>query len=157
MSKQTAPSIQRILEKVIASARFSDRMLYAKTLLTRRLPYARALSKELRTFLTPAEEETVHRRLMRVAFLIEPVNAEVTSTKYAVRWGDRLQTVDPRRATFADCMAIHENLSFRITELLQDEAFRKELQLTLEWGKSPHEFPVDYELKTAIPIHTAHR
>jgi hypothetical protein len=71
-----------------------------------------------------------------------------------VRWSDRIQAPDPRGASFDECLAIHQALSTKLTELLPDGNFRDELRLLLAWGKSPHEFPVDYESKTASPIHT---
>ena len=106
-------------------------------------------------FLTPAEVETIHRRLTRAAFLIEPVNDAVTSTKYDVRWSERIKHPDPRGISFDECLEIHRSLVKQITAWLADGSFKDELRLLLEWGKSPHELPADYESKTAIPIHTA--
>lgn len=143
-----------MFDAAIRSTRFSDRMMYAKTETLRQLPHAATLTARLQDFLSPAETETIHRRLTRAAFLIEPVNDDVTSTKYDVRWSKRLAGSDPRGASFDECLAIHESLSKELSELLPDESFRDELRLLLAWGRSPHEFPTDYESKTTSPIHT---
>jgi len=146
-------ALKAILEKAVRVERYSERILHHQTEPLRALQHSVMLTAALQGFLTPAEIETVHRRLTRIAFLIERVNAEVTSTKYDVRWSEKLIGKDPRRAAFDECMAIHESLSKQLTQLLAEEAFRAELRLGLEWGRSPHEFPVDYVTKSALPIH----
>ncbi|HEY9171610.1 MAG TPA: hypothetical protein VI136_04925 [Verrucomicrobiae bacterium] len=81
------------------------------------------------------------------------MNEDVTSTKYDVRWSNRLGG-DPRGASFDVCLAIHEALCHAVAEAVADAVFCEELKLVLAWDLSPHEFPVDYESKAALPIHT---
>lgn len=154
MPKPNAKALKAIFDRAVKTDRFSERILHIRTEPLRTLPHSARVTAALQGFLTPAETETIHRRLTRVAFLIEPVNDEVTSTKYDVRWSVRLAAADPRGATFDECLAIHESLSTKLVALLADEHFRGELRLLLAWGRSPHEFPTDYASKTAVPIHT---
>jgi len=154
MPKPSAKALKAIFDGAVKTDRFSERILHIRTESLRTLPHSAILTSALQGFLTPAETETIHRKLTRAAFLIEPVNDEVTSTKYDVRWSARLAAPDPRGASFDECLAIHDSLSTKLTALLADENFRGELRLLLTWGRSPHEFPTDYESKTAVPIHT---
>jgi hypothetical protein len=108
----------------------------------------------LERLLPPAQIEVVHRRLVRVAFLIELVKSDVTSTKYAVRWTNKLGNSDPRKASFEECCSIHESLIQQLLRLLPSSDFQEEVKLFVPWGKSPHEIPVDYESKTTSPIHS---
>lgn len=154
MPKSKSKTLKAIFDDAVKAERFSERMLHARTEPLRALPHAAKLTSVLQTFLTPAETETIHRRLTRAAFMIEPVNDQVTSTKYDVRWSERFGGGDPRRAEFEECLAIHESLSTKLTALLADESFRAQIRLVLAWGRSPHEFPIDYISKAAVPIHT---
>src|SRR5580704_4852916 len=92
--------LRAAFEETVKAERFSERILHARTEPLRALPHATKLTSMLQTFLTPAETETIHRRLTRVAFLIEAVNDDVTSTKYDVRWSERLTNADPRWSSF---------------------------------------------------------
>ena len=49
--------------------------------------------------LTPAEVETVHRRMTRAIYFIELVKNDITSTKYDVRWASRFASNDPRKVS----------------------------------------------------------
>ncbi len=153
MPKPITKNLKTAFDEAVQATRFSERMLYARTESLRALPHAAKLTTVLQVFLTPAEVETVHRRLTRAAFLIEPVNEDVTSTKYDVRWNERFIGTDPRAASFDECLAIHESLSTKLVALLADENFKIELRLVVDWGRSPHEFPIDYVSKAAVPIH----
>jgi hypothetical protein len=153
MAKSKTKNLKAVFDEAVKAERFSEPKLHARTESLRAMPHAAKLTEILQTFLSPAEIETIHRRLTRAAFLIEPVNDDVTSTKYDVRWSERLEP-DPRGSSFEVCLAIHEALVKKLVGLLADETFRAEVQLILAWGRSPHEFPIDYVSKTAVPIHT---
>ena len=154
MAEPKTKRLKTVFDEAVKAERFSERIPHTRTEALRALPHPAKLTAVLQSFLTPAETETIHRRLTRAAFLIEPVNNDVTSTKYDVRWSARLVGTDPRAASFDECLAIHETLSTQLVALLADEAFRTELRLVVEWGRSPHEFPIDYVSKAAVPIHT---
>ena len=155
MPKLKTKNLKTVFDEAVKAERFSERVLHARTEPLRALPHAAKLTEILQSFLTPAEIETIHRRLTRASFFIEPVNEDVTSTKYDVRWSERLVAPDPRGSSFEECLAIHETISTKLISLLADEKFRVELRLVLAWGRSPHEFPIDYVSKSAVPIHTA--
>jgi hypothetical protein len=146
-------SLRRIFDGAVKAGRFSESALHGQLKRIHSLSNAARLEARLQTFLSPAEVETVQRRLVRASFLIEPVNEDITSTKYDVRWSGRLAG-DPRAASLEVCLAIHESLCAAIVDALEDCVYCEELKLILAWDLSPHEFPVDYESKTPPQIHT---
>lgn len=153
MAANNSQKLKHIFDNAVKAGRFSEPNLHAQLQNLRSLPNASELEAKLRTFLTPAEVETIQRRLVRASFLIEPVNDDVTSTKYDVRWSGRLAG-DPRFASFDVCLTIHESLCGAVAGAVADSVYCEELKLVLAWDLSPHEFPVDYESKTPTPIHT---
>ena len=80
MANKDRPVLKGILDRSVKAERFSERILHQQTEPLRALPHAAKLIAALQSFLTPAEVEAVHRRLTRISFFIERVNAEVTST-----------------------------------------------------------------------------
>lgn len=146
--------LKTAFDRAVKAERFSEPKLYEATGALRDGLLARRLDKELAQHLAPAQVEVVHRRLTRAAFLIEPVKSDITSTKYDVRWTNRLGDADPRKASFDECCAIYESLSRELLDLLADAAWQEEVKLVVPWGLSPHEFPVDYASKVVTPIHT---
>jgi len=154
MPTNNDPKLRQIFDNSVKAGRFSEPSLHAQIEKLRSLVNALKLKAKLQVFLTPAEVETIQRRLVRASFLIEPVNDDVTSTKYDVRWSKRLPKDDPRAASFGVCLAIHESLCGAVAEAVADAVYCEELKLVLAWDLSPHEFPLDYESKTASPIHT---
>jgi hypothetical protein len=147
--------IKAIFDKAVKAARFSEGGLFEQTGLLREWEPVALLNASLQQMLTPAQVETVQRRVTRAVYFIELVKRDVTSTKYDVRWAARLPANDPRKASFETCAAIHESLCGKVRALLGDPVFRDELELVVTWGLSPHEFPVDYREADAHPIHSA--
>lgn len=145
--------LRAVLDQSVKADRFIDRKLYEGSVSLREGLLAKKLTKELERLLPPAQIEVLHRRLVRAAFLIELVKADVTSTKYDVRWTNRLKDADPRKASFDDCVAIHESLCRQLLDLMAAPDFQQEIELLVPFGLSPHEIPVDYQSKTAEPIH----
>ena len=146
--------LKAVFDAAAKLERFSDGKLFEQTEALRKTELASKLSAELEGFLTPAQIQLAHRRLVRAAFLIELVKDDVTSTKYDVRWTDRFRDSDPRRVTFDECVAIHASLCSEMAAWASEEAFREVVQLAVRWGLSPHELPIDYVSKTVLPIHT---
>lgn len=145
--------LKSILDRSAKADRFNDRKLYEDvTKLRQGLP-VRKLIREIVNILPSSQVEVLHRRLVRAAFLIELVKGDVTSTKYDVRWTNRLENSDPRKASFDECFAIYESLSKQLLDLLAAPDFQQEIKLFVPFGLSPHEIPVDYQSKTAAPIH----
>jgi hypothetical protein len=145
--------LKAVLDRSVKADRFTDRKLYDDTASLREGLLVRKLSQELGKILPLAQVEVLHRRLVRAAFLIELVKSDVTSTKCDVRWTNRLDESDPRKASFDECFAIHESLCQQLLDLLATPDFQQEIKLFVPFGLSPHEIPVDYQSKTAVPIH----
>jgi hypothetical protein len=146
--------IKVICDKAVKAERFSERGLFEETKLLRKWQPVAVLTAELEKILTPAQVEIFLRRLTRAVYFIELVKSDVTSTKYDVRWTARFPAGDPRKASFEECSAIHENLCRKVHALLPDPEFQNELKLVVAWGLSPHEFPSDYASKDVVPIHS---
>lgn len=92
------------------------------------------------------------RSIVRNAFLIEPVNDQVTSTKVEVRWSNHLDG-DVRFASYDTCFAILEKLLYKIANLPDDD-----FSIIKEFTDNtvvPYEMPIDYINRYATPIHTA--
>lgn len=88
--------------------------------------------------------------LIRNIFLIEIVNAEITSTKFDVRWSERLVD-DPRYCSFEECLVILNeqlslinNFSDDYTELLKEFIKTKSIA---------YEIPLDYIERDQVRIH----
>ena len=154
MPDATMTELKAVFDTAAKLERFSDGKLFEQTEALRKTEPASTLSAELERFLTPAQIQLAHRRLVRAAFLIELVKDDVTSTKYDVRWTDRFRDGDPRRVTFDECVAIHASLCSEMAAWASEEAFREVVQLAVRWGLSPHELPIDYVSKVVVPIHT---
>lgn len=91
------------------------------------------------------------RSIVRNAFLIEPVNDTVTSTKVEARWSNRLID-DVRFASYDMCMHILEKILQKMANLsTADFDILKEF---FGYTVIPYELPVDYIDRYAIPIHT---
>jgi hypothetical protein len=99
-------SIKQVFETAVEATRFSDRNVYEQSDLLRQSAPAKDLQATLETFISASECQVIHRRLVRAVFFIELVKADVTSTKYDVRWADRFPESDPRIATFEQCCEI---------------------------------------------------
>jgi hypothetical protein len=90
-------------------------------------------------------------RLARSVYMIEPVNAAITSTKFACRWTSNQgfyfkfgQRGDPRIATFAECEKIADELLTALVLSLENEAHVSTLRLAINHGIISHEIPLDY-------------
>ena len=144
--------IKAIFDNAVKAERFSERRLFEQAKPLREWEPVEALNTKLLEILTPAQIETVQRRMTRAVYFMELVKGDVTSTKYDVRWTNRFAANDPRKASMEDCIAIHENLCHEIYALLPNPEFQNELKLVVTWGLSPHEFAADYLSKEAVPI-----
>src|SRR2546428_7535889 len=147
--------VKTAFDTTVKTGRFSEHQLYGVTEGLRKWSVVANLNRELERIISPAQAQVVYRRIVRAVYLIELVKSDVTSTKYDVRWTTQLDKSDPRKASFEECLKIHESLSGEILGLLSDEIFQSEIKLFVPWGLSPHEVPIDYVSKTVVPIHTA--
>jgi hypothetical protein len=95
------------------------------------------------------------RGILRTAFLIELVNNDTTSTKFDVRWSERLRAAsDPRYADFDTCYEIFAQLIGSLDAALEDPEKRDIITLIAKWPRVPYEMPIDYaERRIGSPIH----
>lgn len=144
--------VRQACESATAETRFNGARLFATLQpLLRDHGKSGPLYREVERTLGPLARRTLPG-LMRMAFLIEPVNEAVTSTKFAVRWGQRLQG-DPRWASFATCEAIFEGLlaDARIAVEGSDE-----YRILAAMTTNPiiaYEIPADYAERLSEGIH----
>ena len=88
--------------------------------------------------------------LVRNVFFIEPVNASVTSTKYAHRWlkdgssFSDFSVEDPRGASFEECEHMFVELLDDLSGTLDDEAKVEVLNGFLKNSLNGYELPLDY-------------
>jgi len=112
-------------------------------------------SAKLRTIkrgLSDRQFTALSRALVRFCFFIELVNDGITSTKFEVRWTDRLNS-DVRFTSYEECYAILHKLIDEIADLPQ--ASFDILRGFCDNTVIPYEIPVDYTDRRATPIHTA--
>lgn len=101
--------------------------------------------------ITAAQYKNFKKGLVRNAFLIEPVNDIVTSTKVETHWSSRLQD-DIRYSEFETCMRILVKLIHKVANLSAED-----FDLLKEFFANtviPYEMPIDYKNRYADPIHT---
>lgn len=111
----------------------------------------------LNAVLGAARATHVFRGIVRAAFLIELVKTpKIETTKFEVRWADRLDTADPRYASYEDCLQIFDRLIDDLESALEDPANRELLQLLRDWNILAYEIPLDYRARIiAGHIHRA--
>lgn len=141
-------------EAAVAVARFSERTAFAGAKALLDMPEAAALGQRAAYLHTPSGVEVLFRRLIRAVFFIELCKEDVTSTKYEVRWGERMIEGDPRRAEFDDCVLIWRSVCNDFYSHLDDPVFCEEVAMVVRWGRAPHEVPLDYDTKAEANVHT---
>jgi hypothetical protein len=146
--------LKAVLEREVARERFGMPALI--TGIVPVLPEALARRHStLNRVLGTAIATHVFRGVVRAAYLIELVKTpKIETTKFEVRWADRLDTTDPRYASYDDCLQIFENVTADLEAALELEANRELLYLLKTWSILAYEIPLDYrERVTAGYIH----
>ncbi|HZS01905.1 MAG TPA: hypothetical protein VFE37_24530 [Chloroflexota bacterium] len=149
-------AIKEILEKAVNS-NFRMRPLFEG--LAAELP--RTVAHEPYLLLTQTAGTTianyVMQSLVRAAFLIELVKTpKIDSTKFDVRWTDRLAANDPRRASYEECFAILLGLLGQLESALSNPANGQLLGALAAKRQVAYELPVDYRKRNiTTPIHRA--
>lgn len=140
-----SPSLRAILEQHVTRPRFSVPQAVEAV---RPGLLAGAAGASLRTLereTTPAEFEYLVRGLVRASFLIELVKQPaIETTKFEVRWADRLPSSDPRHASAADCAAIFERLADELAVANGTTGRRAVWKLFEQTPLLPYELPIDY-------------
>lgn len=83
--------------------------------------------------------------IVRWSFLIELVKTpKIETTKFEVRWADRLGKGDPRYATYNECLEMCAVLATEVAEAAKDPARRTLLEAFDRRNLIAYELPVDY-------------
>jgi len=150
--------IKAALEGAVAAERFNMTGLFGE--ITHALAGS-AILKQLDT-ISPLVGGPVSlyllKGIVRTAFLIELVKVpKIETTKFEVRWGDRLDHSDPRRADYQECFTILDDSVNNLAGLMQDMEWRQLLGLFGSISLLPYEIPLDYkdrDVKGSIHNHT---
>ena len=139
-----------VLDSAIVSARFKiDDCIDFENYLE---PAQHSEYNIIKNKLSAKEFKAFRRSIIRNSFFIEPVNDEVTSTKFETRWSKRLEE-DVRYSSYEDCVEIFNKLLNKIANLSTAD-----FDMLKEFFNSTvvaYEMPVDYIDRFAAPIHTA--
>lgn len=144
--------IETILEREVSSARF--RMATLFDAITNCLHGTRVFHQyeTILPILGEKVSDYVLRGIIRFAFLIELVKTpKIETTKFEVRWADRLDQTDPRYSTYEGCFAIFENMLTILEEKVCDSDWCELLQLFESWHLLPYEIPLDYRERNVTP------
>lgn len=107
--------------------------------------------KTIQQKLSPEQYKAFKCSLIRNSFLIEPVNDDVTSTKFSTRWNDSLDG-DVRFASYDTCVKIFNKLLNKIATLESSDF--NTLTEFFNYTVIAYELPIDYIDRFASPIHT---
>jgi hypothetical protein len=148
--------VSKVISAVAISAVVNQERFSGKSLLEKFL-HSEGDSTRLRRlsqlFQVNGVKKSILRGLLRQSFLIEPVNAEVTSTKFKTRWG--IPRVDPRFATYEECVQIFNDLLEALLVIGAEEVNQKVLLDLVTHSVLPYEIPVDYRARLNDKIHNA--
>lgn len=105
----------------------------------------------LSTCLSERKSAIILTRIARISYMIEPVNSNITSTKFACRWSDNAPLYftfgsagDPRNATFLECDEIALHLLQQMMRSLNNVEHVATLNMSIDHGVISHELPIDY-------------
>lgn len=136
---------QRNLENAVAQLRFSGPALYREL-----KPVFASASQTVEVaqasdMLGERLADFVVQGLIRSAFFIELVQLPgVESTKFEVRWAERLPSTDPRFASFDTCMDIFLNAVRELLRAAPGSTARAVLEAFQRYSVLPYEVPLDY-------------
>jgi hypothetical protein len=134
--------IKQIIDSATAVARFSGERL-AEALLPALQAAPRARDALMQTWQELDKDTAEHTTmgLVRAVFLIEPVNAKATSTKFERRWATRLRG-DPRGCSFSECWKMFVGLADDLAASAASEASL--LDRFQRFHALSYEIPIDY-------------
>lgn len=138
-------TIKRIFESAIAKQRFSMPMMFrdllAAATATGILKQHTAMTKTLGV----STADHVLKGVIRNTFLIELVKVpKIETTKFELRWSNRLERNDPRYASYDDCLQILDRILTDLEEAVDDIANQQFLQLLQTRSLLAYEIPIDY-------------
>lgn len=146
-----------LIEDAVLEVRFNLlRLLKAADIALGRGPCADAL-RVIKAAVRPREYEYLVRSLVRWTFLIELVKQPgIKTTKFEMRWAERLPIGDPRHASYEECWAAFCDLAEELASSLDSPDKTAVWREFFETRLLPYELPIDYrERRTEVPIHRA--
>lgn len=113
--------------------------------------------EKIRSLLVKKEADEAILAILRFCFLIELVKKpKIETTKFEVRWADRLGKSDVRYATFNQCMEMFSKTLQDLASAIEQKEKKDLLLLIRKHRLVPYELPLDYsERKLDEPIHRA--
>lgn len=149
-------TLKESFEKQVARERFSLRALFSESGdELAGVGGCGPLLAALEDGVTGEEYTYLVQGLLRTAFLIELVKQpKIETTKFEVRWADRLPTADPRHASYRECAGIFEELLGELVASLGNADATALWRTLLAKHLLPYEIPSDYqERRIEDPIH----
>jgi hypothetical protein len=141
--------LRAVLEQEIARDRFAMPGLVA-SILPVLIEEQRQRVQTLNRVLVDQVAQHVFRGIVRSSFLIELVKTpKIETTKFEVRWADRLDAADPRFASFDECLKIFDSVLAELEPALELEENRELLRLFRIWSLPAYEIPLDYRQRIA--------
>ncbi len=138
--------MQSTLDQAVQAERFSGKALLGplqdKMWQDARL---RDLTRQLQQVLGRDLTDYILLALVRATFLIELVKTpKIETTKFEVRWADRLPASDPRHCPFPVCLDTMKRALELLVVDLADHRKVEHLRLLPTYHMLPYEVPVDY-------------
>lgn len=148
--------LEQLLNRSVSTARFRMARLAegARALLREDPPLDDSLTR-VEAQLDRRTATHAFRGLLRTAFFIEVVKEDVSSTKFDVRWSERLRAAsDPRHADFETCHEIFAQLVGSLDATLGEPSKTELMTLMARRPRVAYEMPIDYsERRRSSPIH----
>jgi len=143
--------IRAILENETASARFRMPVLFqAVTSALQGTQVARQYAA-ISAILGQRVSTYVLKGVLRFAFLIELVKTpKIETTKFEVRWANRLGQTDPRYASYEECFHVLETVVAILEEKVHDRDHHELLRSFESHHLLPYEIPIDYREREAV-------
>ncbi|MHB8168907.1 MAG: hypothetical protein ACYDET_04570 [Thermoleophilia bacterium] len=136
--------IQGVCESAVSETRFNMNSVYSKLLQTSPETCHLLHLDQLRN-LYQSRTDKVIKGVIRASLFIELVKEpKIETTKFEVRWANRLGQEDPRFATPESCIDILEKLATDLVSLSDDQSRKEIIELMLSRSLLPYEVPIDY-------------
>lgn len=139
--------LQAVFDLEVAKDRFSVPGVYKATFdrISLDLDAAEQYIK-VRKILGEQVAKHVLQGIIRATFLIELVKKpKIESTKFEVRWAERLGRDDPRYATYSECLTIFDQLIADLSQTIDDPVRCELLRMFNDRNLVPYEIPLDYQ------------
>ncbi len=141
-----------ILDKSVDKDRFSMSEVI-ESLLDQEKDIAN-LYKDLQRLAGKRYSKSILNSMIRFSFFIELVKRpKIESTKYEVRWGERMDPDDPRYSSFEDCYEIF----LKLAESLNNGEAKDKIEVLKDFSdfsQVSYELPIDYLERVQVRIHS---